>query len=56
MGIRGLKIMEFNQYVVIAEYNGKSAFSFKVTAANPHVAMETARSIVSKRYELRVIT
>jgi hypothetical protein len=54
MGIRGLNIMEFNQYLVECTYNGKIELSFKVTAANPRVAMETARSIIGHRYELRV--
>jgi hypothetical protein len=56
MGIRGIKIVRFNQYTVICEYNGKISLSFKVTAANPRMAMETAKSIVGRHYELRVIT
>ena len=54
MGIRGLKIMKFNQYIVECTYNGKISMSFKVTAANPRMAMETAKSIVGHHYELRV--
>ena len=56
MGIRGLTIMKFNQYMIIAEYNGKADFSFKVTAKTADDAMRIAKDLVSKRYELRVIT
>ena len=43
-------------FTIIAEYNGKETLRVVVTGVDARDALESAKIILGKRYELRVIT
>ena len=43
-------------FTVVCEFNGKAIFDFVVSALDARDAIETAKTVIGHRYELRVIT
>lgn len=43
-------------FTIIAEYNGKEVMRVSVTGLNASDALSSAKVVLGRRYELRVIT